>query len=59
VEDTVEVNEESATVPAECDIPEAMMKSVWEIEDFVTGLAQKCMKQMTLDLYLRTWVFRT
>jgi hypothetical protein len=35
------------------DIPEAVMKSIWEIDEFVTGLAQKCKKQITLDLYFK------
>jgi hypothetical protein len=34
------------------DVPESVIKSVWEIDTFIIGLAQKFMKQMTLDSYL-------
>jgi hypothetical protein len=31
------------------DVPESVMKSLWEIDAFIVGLAQKRTKQMTLD----------
>jgi hypothetical protein len=33
------------------NVPESVMKSVWEIDAFIIGLAQKNTKQMTLDSY--------
>jgi hypothetical protein len=35
------------------DAPESVIKSVWEINTFIIGLAQKRMKQMTLDSYFK------
>jgi hypothetical protein len=35
------------------NFPESVMKSEWEIDRFIIGLAQKCMKQMTLDSYFK------
>jgi hypothetical protein len=35
------------------DVPESVMKSVWEIDKFIIGLAQKRIKQMTLDSYFK------
>jgi hypothetical protein len=31
------------------EVPESVMKSLWEIDAFIIGLAQKHTKQMTLD----------
>jgi hypothetical protein len=36
------------------DVPESVMKSVWEIDAFIIGLARKRTKQMTLDSYQET-----
>jgi hypothetical protein len=35
------------------DVPESVMKCVWEIDAFIIGLAQKSTKQMTLDSYFK------
>jgi hypothetical protein len=35
------------------DVPESVMKCVWEVDTFIVGLAQKCMKQMTLVSYFK------
>jgi hypothetical protein len=35
------------------DVPESVMKSVWGIDTFIIGLAQKRTKQMTLDSYFK------
>jgi hypothetical protein len=35
------------------DVQEAVMKSVWEIDTFLIGLAQKHTKQMTVDSYFK------
>jgi hypothetical protein len=34
-------------------VPESVMKSVWEIDAFIIGLAQKHTKQMTLNSYFK------
>jgi hypothetical protein len=35
------------------DVPESVIKSVWEIDTFIIGLAQKRTKQMILDPYFK------
>jgi hypothetical protein len=35
------------------DVPESGMKSVWETDTFIIGLAQKHTKQMTFDSYFK------
>jgi hypothetical protein len=35
------------------DVPESVMKSVWETDTFIIRLAQKLTKQMTLDSYFK------
>jgi hypothetical protein len=35
------------------DVPQSVMKSVWEIHIFIIGLADKRTKQMTLDSYFK------
>jgi hypothetical protein len=35
------------------DVTESVMKSVWEMDAFIMGLAQKRTKQMTLDSYFK------
>jgi hypothetical protein len=35
------------------DVPEPVMKSVWEKHAFIIGLAQKRTKRMTLDSYFK------
>jgi hypothetical protein len=34
-------------------VPESVMKCVWKTDIFITGLVQKCTKQMTLDSYFK------
>jgi hypothetical protein len=35
------------------DVPESVMKNVWEKDAYIIGLAQKRTKQMTLDSYFK------
>jgi hypothetical protein len=35
------------------NVPKSVMKSVWEIDTFIVGMAQKRTKQMTLDSYFK------
>jgi hypothetical protein len=35
------------------DVPESVMNSMWEIDAFIIGLAQKRTKQMTMDSYFK------